>query len=177
MISNSWRTGQQIGQSGRVRGSQRAATQERLIDEVLATQTALLRALHDRPVPAWLSLDLTIGELKALFLLFHAGPTPIGRLGATLGLGRPAASHLVDALVQHGLVERREDLSDRRRTLAQLAPTAQTLMGEQLTGDRERFAGWLRQLGPDDLASLTRGLRALAAVVADRQVVANDGCP
>ncbi len=132
-----WQVGESA-QAHRWRVSSRqphAASQARLIEEVLATQTAVLRALHDQPVPAWLSLDLTIGELKALFLLFHAGPILIGAQAA-----------------------------DRGRTLAQLAPIAHTLMGEPLTGSRERLAGWLRQPGPDDLASLTRDLRALAEI-------------
>ena len=141
-----------------------------LVADVISAQTAVLRALHDAPLPAWLSLDLTLGQLRALFVLYHGGPTPIGQLGAALGLGKPAASLLVDALVQRGLVERHEDPTDRRRTLAHLSPTAQTLMGEQLTGSGERFAGWLRRLAPDDLASLARGLRALAAIASDRRL-------
>lgn len=144
---------------------------EAFIDEVVTAQTAVLRALHDRPVPAWLSLDLTIGQLKALFVLFHSGPTPIGQLGAALGLGRPAASLMVDALVQRGLVDRHEDPTDRRRTLAQLSPIAQTLMSEQLTGSREQFAGWLRELAPDDLASLARGMTALAKIASNPEVL------
>src|ERR671939_556833 len=114
----------------------RSPHQDALVDEVVQAQTTILRALHDRPVPAWLSLDLTIGQLRALFVLFQVGPTPIGQLGATLGLGKPAASLLVDALVQHGLVERREDPSDRRRTFVSLTRTAEGLIAEHVTGSR-----------------------------------------
>src|SRR3954451_10088393 len=139
-----------------------------LVEDVISAQRSILQALHDGAGPAWLSLDLTIGQLRALFVLYHGGPTPIGQLGAALGVGKAAASLLVDALVHQELVERHEDAADRRRTLTQLSPTAQTLLDEQLTGSRERFAGWLRRLGPEDLASLARGLRALATVAADR---------
>lgn len=141
-----------------------------LVTDVLSAQTAVLRALHDDPLPAWLSLDLTLGQLRALFVLYHGGPTPVGQLGSALGLGKPAASLLVDTLVQRGLVERHEDPTDRRRTLTQLSPSAQTLMAEQLTGSRDRFAGWLRQLALDDLTSLARGLRALSSIASDRQL-------
>ncbi|HEY0584081.1 MAG TPA: MarR family transcriptional regulator [Chloroflexota bacterium] len=149
-------------------GAGPASHVERFIEDIIEAQTALLVALHDRPVPTWLSLDLTVGQLKALFVLFHDGPTPIGQLGASLGLGKPAASLLVDALVQHSLVERREDPTDRRRTLAGLTPSAQVLFAEQLTGSGEQLAGWLRQLSPDDLDGLARGLQALSAVATMR---------
>ncbi len=131
---------------------------------------AVLRALKQGGVPPWLSMDLSIGQLRALFVLFHTGPLPIGQLGATLGLGKPAASLLVDALVHHGLVERHEDSSDRRRTLARLTPSAQTLFAEQVTGSREQFAGWLHELSAHDLDGLARGLRALATIAAAQRL-------
>lgn len=140
-----------------------------LIEEIVQAQTAVLRALHDRPQPAWLSMDLTIGQLRALFVLFHMGPTPIGQLGATLNLGKPAASLLVDALVHQDLVERHEDPTDRRRTLARLSSAAQALFAEHLTGSREQLSGWLRQLPPDELCALARGLCALATVATSGQ--------
>ena len=148
----------------------RSPHQDALVDEVVQAQATILRALHDRPVPAWLSLDLTIGQLRALFVLFQVGPTPIGQLGATLGLGKPAASLLVDALVQHGLIERREDPSDRRRTLVRLTPSAEALIAEHLTGSRERLADWLRQVPAEDLAALARGLRTLADIAVAHQL-------
>lgn len=44
----------------------------------------------------------------------------MGRLGSALGIGKPAATALVDALVRRELVERSEDPDDRRRTLVRL---------------------------------------------------------
>lgn len=135
----------------------------------MQAQTTVLRALHARPMPAWLGMDLTVGQMRALFHLYHTGSMAIGQLGASLGLSKPAASVLVDALVHLDLVERQEDPADRRRTLARLTPTAQALFAEHLTGSREMFSGWLRQLSPDDLHALAHGLSALAAVAAEHQ--------
>ena len=100
----------------------------RFIHDVVDAQTRILHAFQEQPIPEWLQLDLTLGQLRALFMLFQAGPTPIGQLGARLGLGRPAASLLVDALVRRGLAERFEDPTDRRRTLTRLSAEAQRLI-------------------------------------------------
>ena len=144
---------------------------EALVSQAVLDQGTVLRALHDAGVPPWLELDLTIGQLRALYALFRSGPLPIGQLGAALGLGKPAASLLVDALVQRGLVERNEDPQDRRRTFARLSPATRDQLGAQRSGGRELLAGWLRRLPPEDLAHLARGLRALAAQAAAA------GCP
>lgn len=126
-------------------------------------QTAV-RALHEQGAPAWHDVELSVAQLKALFTLVDAGPTPIGGVAARLRVGLPAASSLVDRLVDHGLVARREDQLDRRRTLAQ--PTA---AGEQLAlrlrhGSREALRSWLEQMDPADLDALVRGLRAIVAI-------------
>ena len=115
-------------------------------------------------MPEWLKMDLTLGQLRALFMLFQAGPTPIGQLGARLSLGRPAASLLVDALVRRGMVERFEDPADRRRPLARLSAEAQRLITEHYVGGAHQYEMWLSQLADDDLAHLSRSLRALAEI-------------
>ena len=136
-----------------------------LIEQVIADQRAVLHTLRSvRPLPEWVGLSLTLSQLTALFVLYRRGGLPIGELGRLLGLRKPAASLLVNALVAEGLVERREDPRDRRRTLAQLTPRAQALLAEHYTGSRQQFASWLAQLDAADLASLSRGLRALASV-------------
>jgi len=58
---------------------------EGLVSQAVLDQGTVLRALHDAGVPPWLELDLTIGQLRALYALFRSGPLPIGQLGAALG--------------------------------------------------------------------------------------------
>ncbi len=143
-----------------------AAERACLIEQVLLQQWEFVRAALSSAGPRWLQLDLTMGQLKALVTVAEAGPLPVGRLGAALGIGKPAATLLVDALVRRGLVERSEDPEDRRRTLVRLSAQGGELMDELLRGRRDRLAGWLAQLDDDDLLALARGLRALVAVAA-----------
>jgi DNA-binding MarR family transcriptional regulator len=102
-----------------------------------------------------------MSQLKALFGLSYSGAVPVGQIGAMLGIHKPAASVLVDALVQLGLVIRIEDAADRRRTLVRLTPHAEELIARLQQGHREQFAYWLAQLETDDLVALERGLSAL----------------
>lgn len=142
-----------------------ASDRAELIEQVMSDQGAVLQTLRSvQPLPEWAGLSLTVAQLTALFVLYRRGPVPIGELGTLLGLGKPAATLLVNALVGQGLVERHEDPRDRRRTLAQLSPQGQVLLSEHYTGSRHQFAEWLGQLESADLAGLARGLRVLAAV-------------
>ena len=136
-----------------------------LIDSVLDSQQQLLQAFHAaRPLPEWAGLSLTLHQLSALFVLFQRGPVPTGQLGLQLGLRKPAATLLVDALVRHGLVLRKEDDRDRRRTLVHLSDRGHTLIADHYSGSRQQFTDWLCQLSPDDLGGLARGMQALASV-------------
>jgi DNA-binding MarR family transcriptional regulator len=140
------------------------ARRDLVVRQVLDAQSAIFHAFHDQPLPDWLKLDITLGQLRALFVLFQSGPIPIGQLGARLAVGRPAASLLVDALVRRGLVERFEDPADRRRTLARLSSEAQRLITQQYLGSQQQYEAWLSQLGDDDLTHLARALTELAAI-------------
>jgi DNA-binding MarR family transcriptional regulator len=136
-----------------------------LVDDVLDAQQQLLQAFHAaRPLPEWAGLSLTLHQLSALFVLFQRGPLATGRLGLLLGLRKPAATVLVDALVRHDLVVRKEDALDRRRILVHLSARGHTLINDHYTGSRQQFTDWLSQLPPEDLASLARGMQALATV-------------
>lgn len=98
----------------------------------------------------------------------------VSELAEWLKASKPSASILVDRLVQLGYVERMEDRDDRRRTLVVLTAKGRELVARLQRSGGERMEGWMEQMSPDDLAALTRGLRALAAVVS-REVAASDG--
>jgi DNA-binding MarR family transcriptional regulator len=125
---------------------------------------ALLGAVHSAAVPAWLALDLTMGQIRALVSLRMHGPCAVGGLAELLAISEPTASQLVDRLVKRGLVERREDAADRRRVLVSLTTQAQGTF-DAVEAEKERtMDDWLAQLGQVELSALATGLRALVAV-------------
>lgn len=140
----------------------------------LAAQNAIVRCLHTTTIPDWIQLDLSIGQLKTLMSLDSEQTLNVTALAELLRIGKPAASILVDRLVQLGYVSRAEDRGDRRRTLLTLAPAGAELVALLRQGAGQgRFARWLEQLDAVDLAALTRGLQALAAIAA-RETTAPD---
>ena len=109
-------------------------------------------------------LDVPLGQLKTLFILWTAGkPQTMGQLADALGVSLGSVTGLVDGLVQRGLVRREEDPADRRQKLARLTPTAETRL-RRMERERSLIAGrLLRRMQLDDLRALRQGLVALAA--------------
>ncbi len=137
----------------------------RLVEQVMHDQRSLVHHLFQAgPVPGVARLNLTMAQLRALFVVAHSGSVPVGRLGASLGIGRPAATLLVNGLVRLNLVERREDPADRRFTLVRPSARGQELMDELRQGRRDQLSAWVGRLNEGDLAALARGLRALVTV-------------
>jgi DNA-binding MarR family transcriptional regulator len=108
-------------------------------------------------------LDVPIGQMKTLFILWTAGkPQTMGQLAQALGVSLGSVTGLIDGLVQRGLVRREEDPDDRRQKLARLTPTAATRL-RRMEHERSLVAGrLLRRMQLDDLRALRQGLVALA---------------
>jgi DNA-binding MarR family transcriptional regulator len=133
-------------------------------DAIIEAYRAILRALRSATIADWLDLDFSMAQLKTLFVIAQEEPMPIGRVAETLQIGLPTASHLVERLVQDGLVERMSDASDRRRTLASLTPQGAQLCARLREGSATHMRRWISQLDADSRAALARGLRAMAQV-------------
>jgi len=111
--------------------------------------------------PELLSLDLTMGQFKAMATVTMYGPQPVGELGRRLGLSEPAASLLADKLVELGLAVRERDPQDGRRSLVTATPAAEELAGRLREGRQDHILSWLAALSEDELDGLTRGFRGL----------------
>jgi DNA-binding MarR family transcriptional regulator len=135
-----------------------------LVERGLALYRTAVHTLHGSGTPAWVDVELSVAQLKALFALVDGGPTPIGGVAARLRIGLPAASSLVERLVDHGLVRRQEDRFDRRRTLAEPTEAGHALEQRLRQGSREALRSWLERMERDDLEALVRGLAAMVAV-------------
>jgi DNA-binding MarR family transcriptional regulator len=105
-----------------------------------------------------------MGQLRTLMALAADGSMTVSAMAERLGIAKPTASILIDRLVHIGDAVRSEDPEDRRRTLVALTPAGVALVARLRNGQSERFERWLAAMRPDDLAALTQGMQALAAI-------------
>lgn len=82
------------------------------------------------------ALDVTMSQTKLLQRLEHAdGELTLKQAAEMLLLSLPAVSRAVDDLVRRGMVERHEDVEDRRMKRIRLTETGRALIGK-LNGAR-----------------------------------------
>jgi DNA-binding MarR family transcriptional regulator len=116
-----------------------------------------------------LSLDLTMGQFKAMVMITMYGPQAVGEVGRRLGLSEPAASLLVDRLEELALARREHDPRDGRRTLVTATPAAAELAARLREGREDHIVGWLGALDDAQLRGLTSGFRGLLRVAAEAE--------
>ena len=132
-----------------------------LISEIIELQRKVDRARRPYTLDVWMSLPITIAQLKSLFFISNQGSSNLGKLAAALGVTPANVTGIVDRLVEHDLVSRNENVQDRRMLLLRT-----TGKGEELVANlRERRRGYmsdiLARLSVDELATLAQGLNTL----------------
>ncbi|MFC7404769.1 MarR family transcriptional regulator [Georgenia alba] len=124
-----------------------------------------MSAAGRRPVPDQLrDLDLPPRHLSLLALLLYDGQATVKELAAGLQVASTTVSLMVGDLSRQGILERREDERDRRRTIVTIAD-AHTSAGEGwLAGGAE---SWRKVLRPPNAAD--RGVVVDALLAYERE--------
>ena len=135
-------------------------TREELERKAFAQFHQMMHRFKANCAPVWMSIDLTVPQLRTLFILAEGEPLVIGQIAQRLGIGLSTGGHLVDRLVQAGLAERTEDVEDRRRTLVRLTPAGEDLSTRLLSGIQQ-IPILIQQLSDSDLSALLQGLQAI----------------
>jgi DNA-binding MarR family transcriptional regulator len=108
------------------------------------TDDALTSAANDlvgifhwmpRQVPPVPASDLTMGQIRLLFLLRREGPQPMGRLAEVFDLSATSSSGFVARIERHGLVVRRHRSDDRRIVECELTDAGSRFL-QELSGIR-----------------------------------------
>ncbi len=142
---------------------------ERLVDEVLMLMPTLMRGLggpDPSEMAAFESLGIPVdvkvspGHVQILIAL-SGGPHSVGRLAEVLGVSPPAATQLVDRLVEHGMVERRHGTADRRVVLVDYAPRMREVALRLMEVRRRRLTRALARLTDEEAYAFVGGLRTL----------------
>jgi DNA-binding MarR family transcriptional regulator len=117
-----------------------------------------MRRWQDRGTPA--PAPLSPRHVAALEQI-RGGPLTVGELAARLGLTLPTVSSVRADLDRAGLVERRPDPADRRRTIVQIIPGQAALIGHWLDGAAKPLARVLDQLTPAEQQAFLKAMDLL----------------
>lgn len=107
----------------------------------------------------------------ALVTLISEPGIGVSRLGGFIGLSQPAAARLVAALVDRGLIERRDGPDGRTQALYASAK-GRAAVADALAAREQVTADLVAGLAPEDAARLSRVLEAMLT-----QLLARDGRP
>jgi DNA-binding MarR family transcriptional regulator len=128
----------------------------------------VMRGLWARRRPTPELLELVSGEpplgrrhVGLLAQIGSEGERSVGELARELDLSLPAASKLTRDLEDHGLVERREDPEDRRRTVVALSPKTAKRVRAWLEQRSKPLEQALATLDAKEREAFLKGLRAL----------------
>ena len=139
-----------------------AETCAREMIEVVPLGTRWVRASVRRQNPSWSVPQLvTLGYLRD-----HPGAS-LSEVAAQLGIGLPSASTLVSRLVESGQVDRREDPSERRRTILTLTRRGTAQLEAAIQASGEELADRLRSLPARDLDRLGQAMAVLRTLFGD----------
>jgi DNA-binding MarR family transcriptional regulator len=92
----------------------------------------LARMIHDF-MHSMHAAGLSGPQIHALLYIYHAGECTMSEISELAGSSRPAASQLVERLVQQELVERTEDPIDRRHKRLKLTRAGLGLIQKSMT--------------------------------------------
>ena len=141
---------------------------------VLRLFPAIYLMLHRRQDPAaWQPTVQMQGTLQHLAL---AGPLTVSELGRHLGRAQSVASQMVDALENHGVVERVRDARDGRKVLVWLTPAGEAQLDEQRQVlSPQRVAAALKRMTPAHRRALVTGMTALVNAAQQARVQPSQG--
>jgi DNA-binding MarR family transcriptional regulator len=123
-----------------------AASPQQLAEAMGALTAHLNRCGSPDLIRFLADVDLSFTQVKMILLLEDRGELSVKDVAGALNLSLPAASRAIDGLANRGLVDRREDESDRRSKLVSLRPGGRQI-GEAMIARRqetyEQFAAEL----------------------------------
>jgi DNA-binding MarR family transcriptional regulator len=110
---------------------------------------------------------VTLPQLRVLVMVMEGGPLNMLSVAEGLGVNPSNASRTCDRLVRGGLLDRREDPSDRRNVALTLTPAGRRLVAAMLRQREVVFAQVVARMRPRDRSQLVNGLTAFSDAARD----------
>jgi DNA-binding MarR family transcriptional regulator len=136
------------------------AQNEAEVDAVLAAARVLV-AVSAQSVAA-VEDEVTLPQLRVLVMIASRGTLHLGAVAAGLGVHPSNATRAVDRLVVAGLLDRRDDPSDRRHLVLELTAAGNALVERVMSHRREAVSAILDRMPPARRRALVPALSAFA---------------
>ncbi len=138
-----------------------------ILDGEIELCTALLpvlaRAMNCAITELSQELEVTPAQVKVLLQLSRKEQMSVGEIADALYVSMPAASEIVDRLVDTGHVSRASDPADRRRVIVSTTTESQRAIDRLVELRRSQVRKALLRLSPEERPVAARTLEALIA--------------
>jgi DNA-binding MarR family transcriptional regulator len=148
---------------------------ERSVDTALDLLPVLARTLYAAISDLGHAYRLTTAQVKVLLQLSARGQMSVGEIATALGISMPAASELVDRLVEAGHLTRAACPEDRRRVLVAATPDSEQIAQRLRDVRRAQLRSALARLSADQRPSFIPVLEALVASLNEADVPSETG--
>ena len=138
-----------------------------VLAQIVDLEPQMLRVLGPAQARDWVDVDLTMSQLKMMFVLSCAmGPNTdpglrVSEVARGLGVTLPTVTAVMDKLVERGLVRRDDDPVDRRQHVCRLTADGSALLHRLMAGRRAFTQALMDHLDDDELEAFLRGMQVL----------------
>jgi DNA-binding MarR family transcriptional regulator len=118
---------------------------------------------------------LSHSQINTLMRLHFQGPFIVSDIGDDLGVSSPAASQMIDKLVQQGLVERTEDPANRRTKQIRITAKGDATVEKGIDARQRWMQNLTGTLSRDDQDTVYRALTIMLQAAEKSGVIASPG--
>lgn len=149
----------QFGQLGGGEKETRGTSEEereQLLQTLLSQQKLIGRMMEKSLMSHWLELDLTMSQLKILFLLHTHSWLRLSKLADATKQNLASVNEMVDKLVEHRLVVRAEHNQDHRVVIVAISEEGRSLCETLTRSGDEKIVHLLQKLSFEELNALAQ---------------------
>ncbi len=135
--------------------------QREMVEQTLQFADKVARELLPLTPKETLLLDVSMAQLKVMFVIFLRGPVRMGTLAHDLGVSLPTITEIVNRLEKRDIIVRELDPEDRRVVYCRFTENGQKVLNQLWASARKRTKQMLNALSVEDLSVVQQSLGIL----------------
>lgn len=132
-----------------------------LIQKAVSFQKEINRLIMGYRTEKWLSLNITITQLKSLIYIYDKGKASFKELAGALNVSPPVVTGIVDRLTAQDIISRITGVRDRRIQWLTITEKGKQLLNDIRQDNTSEMIRMLEVLKEEDIAALVQGFSAL----------------